>query len=156
MAEAAALMQREAGAQRPGGGRVAAQKSVEQGEAGAGGEQRIALPCPAARPRPGSESPPAAERLRASVDFVAVRLAPRASPKRRGNALAGVGGVVGRRGSGRRESPGHGESLAALCHLYLRVIRPACRGVAMSDKLALSDMIRDRPGRHAKSREIRP
>ena len=48
-------LKRQAGAQRPGGGRVAAQKSVEQSEAGAGGEQGIALPCPAARPRPGGD-----------------------------------------------------------------------------------------------------
>jgi Transposase, Mutator family len=43
------------------------------------------------------------------------------------------------RGSGRRESRRHGESLAALCHLICRRIRPACRDVAMSDKIPLSD-----------------
>ena len=48
-------LEREAGAQRPGGGRVAAQEGVEEREAGAGGEQGIALPCPSARPRPGRD-----------------------------------------------------------------------------------------------------
>ena len=48
-------LQREAGAQRPGGGRVGAQEGVEQSEPGAGGEQRIALPCPSAGPRPGRD-----------------------------------------------------------------------------------------------------
>ena len=48
-------LQREAGAQRAGGGRIGAEKGVEQGEPGAGGKQRIALPCPSAGPRPGRD-----------------------------------------------------------------------------------------------------
>jgi hypothetical protein len=46
--------------------------------------------------------------------------------------------------------------LAALCHLICGVIRPACRGLAMSDKLALSDMIRKALGRNGKGPKIRP
>ena len=38
---------------RPGGGRIGAQKCVEQSEPGPGGKQRLALPCPSGRPRPG-------------------------------------------------------------------------------------------------------
>jgi hypothetical protein len=40
----------------------------------------------------------------------------------------------------RRESLGHGESLAALCHPYLRKIHPACRVVGMFDNVELSDI----------------
>ena len=42
-------LKRQAGAQRPGGGRLAAQNGVKQSKPGAGEEQRIALPRP---PRP--------------------------------------------------------------------------------------------------------
>ena len=67
------------------------------------------------------------------------------------------GPEAGRRaGLGRRESLGYGESLAALCHGHLRVIRPACRSVAMSDKVALSDMIRKALGRNGKGPKMRP
>ena len=45
----------EARAEGSGAGRVAAQESVEQGEACAGEEERIALPCPSAGPRPGRD-----------------------------------------------------------------------------------------------------
>ena len=65
-------LKREAGAQRPGGGRVAAQEGVEQSEAGAGGEQRIALPCPSARPRPGRDR----RRRRKGLPFRGFRRAP--------------------------------------------------------------------------------
>ena len=95
MAEAAALMQREAGAQRPGGGRVAAQERVEKCEAGAGGEQRIALPCPSARPRPGRDR----RRRRKGLAFRGFAGRPLRSARacRSGarNALARVGGRVG-------------------------------------------------------------
>ena len=47
-------LKRKAGAERAGGGRIAAQEGVEEREAGAGEEQGIAV-CPAARPRPGGD-----------------------------------------------------------------------------------------------------
>jgi hypothetical protein len=48
-------LQREAGAQRPCGGRVGAQEGVEQSEPRPGGKQGIALPCPSGRPRPSRD-----------------------------------------------------------------------------------------------------
>ena len=79
----------------------------------------------------------------------------RASERRRDTIPKG--GVPGRKTDrDRRESRGHGESAAALCHLYCEVIRPACREEAMSDKLPLSDMIRERHQTHAKRPEFRP
>ena len=78
-------LKRQARAQRPGGGRVAAQAGVEQGEAGAGGEQRIALPCPSARPRPGRDR----RRRRKGLRFRGFRRGPAWSARfaaRRGNA----------------------------------------------------------------------
>ena len=55
LAEAVALVRarRWRSALAAGGSRR--QESVKQREAGAGGEERIALPCPAARPRPGRD-----------------------------------------------------------------------------------------------------
>ena len=85
-------LQRQAGAQRPGGGRVAAQEGVEQREAGAGGEQRIALPCPSARPRPGRDR----RRRRKGLRFRGFR----SSLSRLAPALAGA--AQERRSRGRR------------------------------------------------------
>ena len=135
-------LKRQAGAQRPGGGRVAAQNSVEQREPGAGEEQGIALPCPSARPRPGRDRAAGDGKVCWSKRLAAVLVAGAGRPRRCESALAEVGDEVWNEGESRRESPAHGESSAALCHLLRRRIRPACRGVAMSDKLALSDMIR--------------
>ena len=95
-------VQRQAGAQRPGGGRLGAQKGVEQREAGAGGEQRIALPCPSARPRPGRHR----RRWRNGLRFRGFRRGSASlarAVKRRGRAPPSVRNVVGSR-SGRRES----------------------------------------------------
>ena len=98
-------LKRQAGAQRPGGGRVAAQERVEQREAGAGEEQRIALPCPSARPRPGRDR----RRRRKGLPFRGFRRGPLRSRApaeaarerpRRGRRR------VGNEGRGRRESPG--------------------------------------------------
>ena len=121
-------LQREAGAQRPGGGRVGAQIGVEKREPGAGGKQRIALPCPSARPRPGRDR----RRRRKGLPFRGFRWARLGSRalRRAAQERAPAGSGGGRRAArDRRESPGHGESLAALCHVVWRGIRPACRGV---------------------------
>jgi hypothetical protein len=58
-------VKRQAGAQRASGGRIAAQVRVEQGEGGAGGEQRIALPYPSVCPGPGRNR----RRWRKGFDF---------------------------------------------------------------------------------------
>jgi hypothetical protein len=47
------------------------------------------------------------------------------------------------------------ESAAALCRLLERRIRPACRGVAMSDNVALSDMSRNPAADNGKSSKFR-
>ena len=87
-------LQRQAGAQRPGGGRVGAQDGVEQREPGAGGEQRIALPCPSARPRPGRDR----RRRRKGLvlrGFRRARLGSRPRRGRRRNAVQKVWRAVG-------------------------------------------------------------
>ena len=70
------------------------------------------------------------------------------APASRAAHERGPEGLEGGRRAGRvrRESRGHGGSSAALCHVVWRGIRPACRGAAMSDKFALSDMSSN-PGR---------
>ena len=55
-------LKRQARAQRPGGGRVAAQMRVEEREAGAGGRTADRPPLPFRLPAPRSEPPAAAER----------------------------------------------------------------------------------------------
>ena len=120
-------LQREAGAQRPGGRRVATQEGVEQREAGAGEEQRIALPCPSARPRPGRDR----RRRRKRLPFRSFRRARRRSralAKRRRDALAQVFGEGGGEVGVGANHLAHGACAAALCQLICEVIRPACRG----------------------------
>ena len=90
-------MKRQARAQRPGGGRVAAQEGVEQGEAGAGEEEGI-LVCPAARPRPGRNQ---RGQRRKGLSDQGVRGFPRRScapEARRRNGTAEVGEWVGNQG----------------------------------------------------------
>ena len=108
-------LKRQAGAQRPGGGRVGAQECVEQREAGAGGEQRIALPCPSARPRPGWDR----RRRWKGLPFRGFRRGRALLGRPRGAARTRSSGSGGKSESSRvrGESPGHGESFAALCHL---------------------------------------
>ena len=118
--------ERQTRAERAGGGRIVAQKRVEQGEAGAGGEQGIA-PLPFRSPAPRLGSAPAAGTF-AFPGFSPWWRFARARLRRRANGLAGIGEGVGNEGRDRRESPGHDESSAALCHLFERTIRPACRG----------------------------
>ena len=127
LAEAAALCSARRARSAPAAGGSGRREGVEQREPGAGGEQRIALPCPSARPRPGRDR----RRWRKGLPFRGfrrVRLGSRPRRGRRGNAFR-TGLEAGRRaGRNRRESLAHGESLAALCHLYVEDIRPACRG----------------------------
>ena len=85
LAEAAALCSASRARSAPAAGGSARRISVEKREAGAGGKQRIALPCPSARPRPGRDRP-AAERL-AVPGFSRARLRSRALRGRRRNAL---------------------------------------------------------------------
>ena len=110
-------LKRQAGAQRPGARRVAAQEGVEEREAGAGGEQGIALPCPSARPRPGRD-----RRWRGkaclSGAFAAARLRSRARPSGAGAPSPGSAGGLGTRVRIGANHVAHGESSAALCHLY--------------------------------------
>ena len=90
-------------------------------------------------PTPGS-TPALAGRV---VPGVSPGLSWLARASRAARKRAPEGPEAARRGGrDRRESPGHGELWAALCHAMWRTIRPACRGAGMSDKLALSDMIR--------------
>ena len=63
LARGRGALQREAGAQRPGGGRIGAQECVEQREPGAGGKQGTRPPLPFRSPAPRPGSAPAAERL---------------------------------------------------------------------------------------------
>jgi hypothetical protein len=82
-------LKREPGAQRAGGGRIGPETGVEQSEPGAGGKQRIALPCPSACPRPGRDL----RRRRRGVPFRGFRLAclgSRALRGRRGKALLNI------------------------------------------------------------------
>ena len=88
-------LKRQAGAQRPGGGRVAAQEAIEQREAGAGEEQGIALPCPSARPRPGRERAPAAERSAVPGLSPGSSWLARASQRGAGRAAPGSSARVG-------------------------------------------------------------
>ena len=71
LAQGRGAQQSEAGAERPGVRRVAAQAGVEQSQAGAGGEQGFALPCPSARPRPGRDR----RRWRKRLPFRGIRRA---------------------------------------------------------------------------------
>ena len=150
-------LQRQAGAQRPGGGRVGAQEGVEQarGRRRRRTADRPPLPFRSPAPRPGSA--PAAERLAVSGAFAEVRLVRARLPERRRNAR--------RRGSARRvgEQVEIGANHLGMVNrwrrfvtLFERVIRPACRGVAMSDKIALSDMIRSGSNAMRKAAKFRP
>jgi hypothetical protein len=68
--------EREAGAESPGGGRVAAEKGVEEREAGAGGEQGILPTLPFARAQAGTDATARDGkgcRIKASADFRAGR-----------------------------------------------------------------------------------
>ena len=107
--------------------------AVEQSDPGAGGER-------------GSPSPPlplVRAQAGTGVGENAAQLGS-ASRSRACEARAGtrsLGLQWGWRGLlDRRETRGHGESSAALCHGVWRGIRPACLGLLMSDKLALSDI----------------
>ena len=150
-------LKRQAGAERAGGGRVAAQMRVEEREAGRRRRTADRSPLPFRSPAPRPEPPPAAEKLAFRGSFGAVRSLPR--------ALAASGAATASprstRGSGTRVELGANHlammnSVAALCHVFSERIRPACRGVGMSDKIALSDTIRKALGRNGKGREIRP
>ena len=148
-------LKRQAGAQRSGGRRVGAQEGVEKRESGAGGEQRIALPCPSARPRPGWDRP-AAERLAAPGVFAALVLARARLAGGAETRSSGSGGRSASRVEFGANHVGMVNRWRRFVTCFAGTIRPACRGVGMSDKIALSDMIRNGPGRHAKSQEIRP
>ena len=76
--------------------------------------------------------------------------------RRRGNALAGVGERVGNEGQVGANHLGMVNRWRRFVTLFARESAPLVVGVAMSDKIALSDMIRKGLGRNAKSREIRP
>ena len=100
---------------------------------------RPPLPFRSPAPRPGSA--PAAERL-AVPGFCR-------APARLARAVAAAQERAsrGRRRVGEEVEIGanrlaHDESFAAVCHVIWQGIRPACRGLAMSDKIALSDIIR--------------
>ena len=150
-------LKRQAGAQRPGARRVAADDGVEQSEPGPGGEQGIALPSPfrSPAPRPEPVRPPETERAvgsrRRRISAPALRAGGAAQERpRRGRR-------VGReQGSGRRESLAHGGSLAAVCHLFKRGIRPACRGAGMSIRLPYRNMIREPARSPCQTPQIQP
>ena len=132
-------LQREALAQRAGGGRVAAQMRVEQSEPGAGGKQRIAVPCPSARPRPGRRSQWREELCNQGVGGCPIQSSTGSHANR--DALAGVDDEL-------RNQMEVGANHLAMVNRRRRfvifiwqIIRPACRAAAMSDKLALSDTI---------------
>ena len=134
-------LQRQAGAQRPGGGRVGAQERRREARVRRRRRtaDRPALPFRSPAPRPGSA--PAAETL--AVPGFSPRSALLARGCRSGAGTRSRVWSAARRAAGdSARITGHGESSAALCHLFVRVIRPACRGLAMSDKLALSDIRR--------------
>ena len=141
LAEAAALCSaRRGAARRRRAGRGAGARRGARGRRRRQnrGSPSPALPLPAPRPGP----PPAAERL--AFPGLSPRLGLARARCRSGAGTASPRSArrVGERGRDRRESLGHGESSAALCHALWRGIRPACREVGMSDKIALSDMIR--------------
>ena len=99
------------------------------------------LPCPSVRPRPGWNR----RRRRKGPRFWGFRRSRSRSGRadaRHGNGLAEVGEGVGNEGELGANHLAMMNSLAALCHVVWRGIRPACRGVGMSDNLTLSDMIR--------------
>ena len=103
-------LQRQASAQGPGGGRIGAQSCVEQSEPGAGGKQRLALPCPSARPRPGRDRRRRWKglvlrgfRLRGALCGEPAETAPKGAPER--------AQAVRRGGRDRRESLGYDEFL---------------------------------------------
>ena len=89
-------LQRQAGAQRAGGGRVGAQGRVEQSEPGAGGKQRIALPCPSARPAPRPGSAAGGGKVLLFRGFRRARLGSRARRERRRNAVLRVWRQIGK------------------------------------------------------------
>ena len=110
-------LKREAGAQRAGAGRVAAQEGVEQerGRRRRRTADRPALPFRSPAPRPGSA--PAAERL-AFPGFSpgSARLARAVAS---GAGTPSPGSAAGRRaGRGWRESPGHGEIVGGALSLF--------------------------------------
>ena len=103
-------LQREAGAQRPGGGRVGAQdrRRARRARRRRQTADRPALPFRWPAPRPGSA--PAAERLAVPGFSLGSPWLARASRAAQERAPQGL--ECGRRaGRDRRESPGHGESL---------------------------------------------
>jgi hypothetical protein len=85
-------LQRQASAQRPGGGRLDAEEGVKQSEPSACGKQRIALPCPSARPRPGRDR--GWRKGLPSRGFRRARLGSRPHCGRRVNAFRRVWGQV--------------------------------------------------------------
>ena len=88
--------------------------------------------------------------------FRLTRLGSRPRRGRRTNALQKVWRAVGEQVEFGANHLGMVDRRRRFVIVVWRGIRPACRGTAMSDKIALSDMIRNGPGRHAKGREIRP
>ena len=142
LAEAAALCSARRERSAPAAGGSPRRTGVEQGEAGPGGEQGIALPCPSARPRPGRNR----RRRRKGLVFRGFRRFGLGSRRACGGAGRPPGGRRG--GSGTRSRSARitwrmMNSWRRFVTLLWRGIRPACRGVGMSDNLTLSDMIRE-------------
>jgi hypothetical protein len=131
-------LQCEAGAERPAGGGSArrnASRSASPAPAANSGSDSPVLPLARAQVGIGEGG----EKPSCSTDFVGARRMRRgcwsdAVTRSRGGLEA-----ARRESRNQRESPAHGESSAALCHgLWLRN-RLACRELAASDKIAVSD-----------------
>ena len=119
-------------------GEALAQRAGAKADRGAGSASSRARPAPAEKS--GSPCPAlplaraqagTARRRRKGWRFWGFRRGParpRAPPRRRGKALAEVGERVGNEGEIGANHRAHDEFVAALCHLFEREIRPACRG----------------------------
>ena len=138
-------LKRQAGAQRAGGGRVAAQGSVEKREAGAGGEQRIALPAlPLARAQAGIGA--GGGKACRSGAFAVVSACSRALRR------SGAGTPSPRVWSGSASEVEVGANHCGMVNLarrfvtfIWRVIRPACRGWGCPIMLPYRTQLKARP-----------
>ena len=114
-------LQREAGAQRPGGRRLGAQNrrraSASPAPAANRGSPSPALPLARAQAGIGAGGGKACAVPRVSAGSVCARARVAGGAERRSSK---VRRAVGEQGRNRRESPGHDESCAALCHRLAR------------------------------------